>query len=62
MYIPVEAVFYDGDVAVCFVWNDGSPLRRPVELGESDGTHVVVNVGLDTEDEVLLVYPDEFET
>lgn len=60
--IPVEAVFYDNQQAVSFLWNDGNPLRNNVKLGESDGNHIVILDGLSPGEEVMLTYPESFES
>lgn len=59
--VPVEAVFYDEQRAVGFLWRGGDPLRVPLVLGFSDGKHVVVEEGLKSGQEVMLVYPDSFD-
>lgn len=55
--VPIEAVFYEGAQAVCFLWRDGKAKRVSIELGVSDGKQVVVISGLNADDEVMLVYP-----
>lgn len=60
--VPVEAVFYENQQAVCFLWRNGDPLRVPVEVGGSDGRQIVVHNGLEPEQEVMLVYPTAFDT
>ncbi|TGD75325.1 HlyD family efflux transporter periplasmic adaptor subunit [Mangrovimicrobium sediminis] len=59
--IPVESVFYQQNQGVVFLWRDGDPLRVPVRLGLSDGEQVVVEEGLAAGQEVMLVYPDNFD-
>jgi len=60
--VPVEAVFYEDEQAVCFLWRNGDPLRVAVEVGSSDGRQIVVQSGLEPEQEVMLVYPSAFDS
>ncbi len=59
--VPVEAIFYEQQQAVVFLWRDGRPKSLAVELGGSDGKYIVVEDGLEPGQEVMLVYPDNFE-
>jgi len=55
--VPIEAVFYEDDQTVCFVWSDDEIHRQNVEVGTSDGEYVVVTEGLESGQRVLLTYP-----
>ena len=60
--VPVESIFYYELQPVCFLWRNGSPMLQPVVLGESDGEYIVIEQGMDKGQEVMLIYPDSFET
>ena len=60
--VPIEAVFFEGGQAVCFVWDDDEPRRRDVALGESDGQFVIVERGLTAGEAVMLTYPRQAQS
>lgn len=55
--VPIEAVFYEDGLAVCFVWDDDAAKPARVTLGASDGEYVIVETGLEAGQQVLLTYP-----
>ena len=57
--VPVEAVFYSGDQTVCFRWSATRVEPVEVEIGPSDGRHVVVTRGLAGGEKLLLHDPRE---
>jgi len=59
--VPLEAVFYEGHIPVGFVRDGGGHRRVELDLGETDGDHIVVKRGLEVGQQVSLVYPDEFD-
>lgn len=60
--IPIEAVFYQQQEAVGFLWRDGKPLKVQLDLGDSDDKYVAVLNGVEPGQQVMLVYPDSFES
>lgn len=56
--IPLEAVFYENDLPVGFVYSDGEHRRVELELGATDGQHIVVDSGLMVGEQVSLLYPE----
>ncbi len=57
LYVPVQSVFPDGAGHVAFLSEQGTPVKRPVEIGENNGKWVVVAAGLSEGDIVLLAQP-----
>lgn len=57
VHVPVEAVFYEQGKPVCFVWSWGAARRRDVQLGDTDGSYVVIRDGVEAGDRLLLTYP-----
>ncbi len=59
--VPLEAVFYEGNLPIGFVRDGGGHRRVELELGETDGDFIVVNRGLEVGQKVSLVYPEDFD-
>ena len=57
--IPLEGVFYENDLPVGFVFSDGAHRRVELELGDTDGQHIVVESGLAVGEQVSLLYPED---
>jgi multidrug efflux pump subunit AcrA (membrane-fusion protein) len=55
MYVPLEAVFTQGDtIRYVFTGSKGNPTRKEVRTGVSNETDIVITEGLAAGDEVLL--------
>lgn len=56
--IPLEAVFYENDLPVGFVFEHGAHRRVELALGDTDGQHIVVTSGVEVGEQVSLLYPE----
>ncbi|MEQ8956129.1 MAG: HlyD family efflux transporter periplasmic adaptor subunit, partial [Gammaproteobacteria bacterium] len=59
VYIPVQAVTYDGDKRVVYVSNGGRGERREVEIGAFSESFIEIKSGLRPGEEVLLLAPQQ---
>ena len=58
-YVPVQAIFTDGDQEICFlIHDDGSTTKRPVKLGSFNAVWAQILEGLETTDRVALSLPE----
>ena len=61
LLIPREAVFDDGSVVWAYTSTSAGWRRTPIDLGEKNDTHVIVEGGLEPGDIVALVAPEATE-
>ena len=52
--IPVGAVLDCGETYACWIDQEGEPIRREIELSDTDGRYVVVESGIEAGDQVIL--------
>jgi HlyD family secretion protein len=57
LYVPVQAVFLDAGLPVCFVSSNGRAEKRSVEIGPSNSKWVEIQSGLEEGEKVLLARP-----
>ncbi len=62
VYVPVQAVAFDGDKQVCFLGRGFKSDRREVEIGECNDEFIEIKNGLKEGERVLLRLPDGIET
>ena len=51
-------MFYENDLPVGFVFSESAHRRVELELGDTDGQHIVVESGLAVGEQVSLLYPE----
>ncbi|MFT7484863.1 MAG: HlyD family secretion protein [Candidatus Paceibacteria bacterium] len=61
LQVPIHAIRPEGDIHYCFVYMDGTPVRREVTVGNNNAHRVEVLSGLEEGDRVLLYDPRESE-
>ena len=59
VFVPIHAVFPENGEHFCYVFTDGELERRAVSIGKSNAHYVVLTVGLDEGETVLLYDPRE---
>ena len=57
LYIPIQAVTYEGDKQICYVMSDGNLEKRVVTLGSYTEEFIEITGGLEEGEEVLLLAP-----
>ncbi len=57
LFIPIQAVTYEGDIQVCYVLKNGNPVKRTVKLGSFTEEFIEITDGLSEGEEVLLLVP-----
>ena len=57
VYIPIQAVTYEGDKRICYVMQGGSPQKREVTLGSFTEEFIEIKSGLTEGENVLLLAP-----
>jgi len=62
VYVPVQAVNFDGDKQVCFVTHGLKPDRREVTVGDFNDEFIEIKNGVKEGERVLLRLPDGVET
>jgi multidrug resistance efflux pump len=55
LFIPIQAVTYEGDNQICFVIESGEPTRRVITLGSFNEEHIEITSGLSEGEEVWLL-------
>jgi multidrug efflux pump subunit AcrA (membrane-fusion protein) len=59
VYVPIEAIHYS-DFLTYVVTSDKK--RKEVSLGKSNENHIIIEEGLDPEDEIYLLPPEGYES
>ncbi|MEI6173848.1 MAG: efflux RND transporter periplasmic adaptor subunit [Bacteroidota bacterium] len=59
--IPIEAIFNNDSVAFVYKKDGGSVSKQQVIVGQSNDNEIIIQAGLKSDDEVLLVPPEKSE-
>ena len=59
VYVPLQAVTYDGNERVVYVDNGGRAVRREVEVGTFSESFIEIREGLNAGEQVLLLPPQQ---
>ncbi|MFP6583125.1 MAG: efflux RND transporter periplasmic adaptor subunit [Candidatus Hydrogenedentota bacterium] len=58
LYVPIQAVTYEGDKNICYVLKNGNTVKRIVTPGSFTEAFIEIKDGLEEGEEVLLLAPD----
>jgi hypothetical protein len=59
LFIPIEAIFNQDSITFVYKKDGGSALRKQVVVGLSNDNEIIIRAGLEENDEVLLVPPED---
>jgi HlyD family secretion protein len=57
LHVPIHAVVSEGGKHLCFLWKDGAPVERAVEIGKNNAHYVEIVSGLEQGEQILLYDP-----